>query len=213
MTDQPEIDGLLQLDAKGADLDGTLADIFKKYRPRLYGGIRWRMRNMPRRLASRVDPSDVLQEAFLAARRQFPRFLEQHAVPLVVWLHRLVLNRLKNALRYHRAQRRDMGKEQAFSSEDWDRLSERLSGIQGQPDQELSREEWKQKLRLAVHQLPAKYQAVIALRFFEGKSNHEVALHFNMKYDSAATNLLGRALQRLRQIVDTPGGGAEGGVS
>src|SRR5262249_31360244 len=133
MTDQPEADGLSSLDLAGTDLDATLADVFNRYRPNLYGGLRWRMRNMPRRLASRVDPSDVLQDAYLAARRQFPRYLQNASVPLIVWLRRLVLNRLKNALRYHRAQRRDMGKEQAFSPEDWDRLSERLAGIQQRP--------------------------------------------------------------------------------
>src|SRR5262249_40670258 len=157
----------------------------------LYGGLRWRMRNMPRRLASRVDPSDVLQDAFLAARRQFPRYLERVCVPVLVWLRRVVDNQLKNKLRYHRAQRRDLGKEQPLSAGDWDQISE---GLCTPPDQELSREEWKQKIRLLLHELPPKYQVVIMLRFFEGKSNHEVAEHFHMKHDSAATNLLGRAL-------------------
>lgn len=210
MTEQPESDGVLALeDLCGTDLDAALADVFKRYGPRLYGTLRWRMRNMPRRLASRVDPSDVLQDAFLAARKQFPRYLERPAVPVIVWLTRLVMNRLKNARRYHCAQRRDMGKEQAFSSDDWDRLSEKLAGLQPRPDQALSREEWKQKIRLALHQLPPKYQVVIMLRFFEGKSNHDVAEHFHMKYDSAATNLLGRALQRLKQLVDAPEGAEE----
>ncbi len=209
MTDQPELDDAALANGDGLDLDAKLAGLFNHYRPRLYSGIKWRMRNMPRRLASRVDPSDVLQDAYLAARRQYPRFLSQNAVPLLVWLRRLVLNRLKNALRYHRAQRRDLGREQAFSVEDWDRLSDQLASWHDRPDRELSREEWKQKIRLALHQLPQKYQLVILLRFYEGQSNHQVASHFHMRYDSAATNLLGRALRRLKQLVESPDGGEE----
>lgn len=205
MTDQPEADGTSALGLDGLDLDTALADLFRRHRPRLYGSLRWRMRTMPRRLASRVDPSDVLQDAFLAARQQFPRYLRTVAVPVLVWLRRVVDNQLKNKLRYHRAKRRDMGKEKALSAEDWDHLSERLAALRDRPDQELSRAEWKQRIRLALHQLPPKYQVVIVLRFYEGKSNHEVARHFCMKHDSAATNLLGRALRHLRQLVEAPG--------
>ena len=206
MIEQPEIAALLTQAPETADLDTLLADLFKCYRPRLYGGLRWRMRQMPQRLASRVDPSDVLQDAFLAARRQFPRYLRQICVPVIVWLRRVVDNQLKNKLRFHRAKRRDLRKEQALSNDDWDRLSEKLAGLRDRPDQGLTREERKQQIRLALHQLPAKYQAVIVLRFFEGKSNHEVALHFCMKHDSAATNLLGRALRRLRHLIEGPDG-------
>lgn len=205
MTDLPETESISALGFDGLDLDTALADLFRRHRPRLYGGLRWRMRTLPRRLASRVDPSDVLQDAYIAARRQFPGYLRTVAVPVFVWLRRVVDNQLKNKLRYHRAQRRDMGKEKALSSEDWDQLSERLAALRDRPDQEVSREEWKQRIRLALHQLPPKYQVVIVLRFYEGKSNHEVARHFSMKHDSAATNLLGRALRHLRQLVEAPG--------
>jgi RNA polymerase sigma-70 factor (ECF subfamily) len=210
MSDQPECTAPR---APGANLDTSLAELFETCRRRLRGLLSWRMRNMSRRLASRIDPSDVLQDAFLAARRQYPRYLRDRAVPEYIWLRRLVENRLKNELRFHLAQRRSMGKERALSAQDWDELSERLAGLRERPDHALTKEEWKQRIRLALHKLPPKYQVVIVLRFFEGKSNHDVATHFHMKYDSAATNLLGRALRRLRQLVEagqTNGSGPAG---
>src|SRR5437660_1579034 len=52
----------------------SLADLFALFRPRLRQMVRLRM---DPRIAARVDPSDVLQEAYLDAARQLGHYLKQ----------------------------------------------------------------------------------------------------------------------------------------
>src|SRR5262249_61020126 len=81
MTEQPEIAALLTQGPETADLDTVLADLFKCYRPRLYGGLRWRMRQMPQRFGARGGPSDVLQDALPPPRPHVPPSPPQDLVP------------------------------------------------------------------------------------------------------------------------------------
>lgn len=51
----------------------ALGDLFEKHRERLARMVRFRL---DRRLAGRLDPDDILQEAFLAAQQRLPHFLK-----------------------------------------------------------------------------------------------------------------------------------------
>src|SRR5436305_4281935 len=45
------------------------------------------------RLRGRLDPSDVLQEAYLDAAKQLPKYLEQPDLPFSLWLRQLTVSR------------------------------------------------------------------------------------------------------------------------
>ena len=76
------------------DGERSLADAFANYRPRLRRVVEVRMGT---RLKSRVDPSDVLQETFLDARRQLDRFLD--GLQVVDVLHEAAISRRVAKLR------------------------------------------------------------------------------------------------------------------
>src|SRR5262249_60973675 len=68
-----------------------------------------------RRLQGRVDPSDVLQEAYLDIATRIPDYLANPEVPVYLWLRFLTGQRLVAVHRHHLgAQIRDAGQEVAL---------------------------------------------------------------------------------------------------
>src|SRR6516162_8255804 len=54
-----------------------------------------------RHLQGRVDPSDVVQETFLAAHRDFARFRGTTEAELLSWLRQILAARLADLVRHH----------------------------------------------------------------------------------------------------------------
>jgi RNA polymerase sigma-70 factor (subfamily 1) len=106
------------------------------------------------RLRSRVDPSDIVQEAYLEALNRLEAYLDRPALPFRLWLRQIAVDRAQKALRHHLGTaRRAVGREVP--------LPERSSAIQaGQllaggptPSQQLNRRELARRLRQAVAQM------------------------------------------------------------
>jgi RNA polymerase sigma-70 factor (ECF subfamily) len=68
-----------------------------------------------RQVQSKVDPSDLVQETFLEAHRDFRQFRGQTEAELRAWLRRLLVHNLANQLRHYRTQRRDFRLEQQLA--------------------------------------------------------------------------------------------------
>src|SRR5262249_45696716 len=103
----PDEADLLQR-AKGGDQQ-ALAALFARYRDRLRKMVRLRL---DRRMAGRIDPSDVLQDAYLDVARRFPEYAAAPVVPFYLWLRALAGQRLVDLHRRHLgAQMRDAGQE------------------------------------------------------------------------------------------------------
>src|SRR5258708_21517896 len=103
--DASEIDDLLRRAEKG-DKQAE-SELFAVHRQRLRAMVRLRL---DRRLAGRIDPSDVVQEAYLDYSRRLPEFLANRTVPFFLWLRGLTGQRLVDLHRMHlRAQMRSAG--------------------------------------------------------------------------------------------------------
>src|SRR5262245_56759774 len=62
-------------------------------------------------LRDKLGPSDVVQETFLEAQRDFRRFQGQTEQELLAWLRRILLNNLADARRrYRRGGKRDIAR-------------------------------------------------------------------------------------------------------
>src|ERR1700678_4392051 len=67
----------------------ALRTLFTAHRDRLKRMVHLRL---SRRLASRVDDSDVLQEAFVEVARKLPEYAQDPKLPLFLWMrHRTAL--------------------------------------------------------------------------------------------------------------------------
>src|SRR5690242_19446740 len=76
----------------------ALAELFSCYRGRLRQMIRLRL---DRRLQGRVDPSDVLQDAYIDMAKRLPEYEGRAEIPFFVWLRLVVGERLLRVHRHH----------------------------------------------------------------------------------------------------------------
>src|SRR5215471_20418277 len=72
--------------------------LLERFRPRLRHLIGLRL---DRRLAARLDPSDVVQESLAAAADKLDDYLRTRPVPFYPWLRGLALVRLVDMYRWH----------------------------------------------------------------------------------------------------------------
>src|SRR5262245_54559449 len=108
MNNEPSHTDLLMARVKEGD-QGALAALFDRYHDRLRRMVRLRL---DRRLQGRLDPSDVLQEAYLDVARRAPEYAAQPDMPVFLWLRFLTAQRLAALHRQHLgAQIRDAGQE------------------------------------------------------------------------------------------------------
>src|SRR6478672_4154819 len=97
------------LDAARNGDAGALAALVERHRHRLERMVRLRM---DRRLQGRVDPADVVQDAYLAVRGKFSRYSVDQRLPFFLWLRLEVGQKLVDVHRFHlNTQMRDAGQE------------------------------------------------------------------------------------------------------
>src|SRR5579871_2705088 len=102
-----EPDDLLRRAAAGDER--ALGALFTLYRERLKRMVRLRL---DRRLGGRIDPSDVLQEAYIEAHKRFDDWVRNQDVPFFLWLRLVTGQKLTDCHRHHLgAQMRDAGQE------------------------------------------------------------------------------------------------------
>jgi RNA polymerase sigma-70 factor (ECF subfamily) len=160
---------------------------------------------LDRRVAARVDPSDVVQEALADAARQFDEYLRTRPLPFYPWLRRRAELKLADAYRRHvRAGRRSVVREQQAGLPDESvlELAERL--VAPSADAGLSRRERGAVVRAALDQLPERDREVLVLRYLEDLSTADTAAVLGCSEGATKVRLL-RALRRLRELLDAGG--------
>src|SRR5262249_29482956 len=108
---EPDTDDLLERAGRG--VASAREALLARHRERLHRMVAVRF---DRRLAPRLDPSDVVQEALLAAAAHLPASLRRRPLPFSPCLRRLAWQRLVRLRQQHLALRRSIGREelQAF---------------------------------------------------------------------------------------------------
>lgn len=87
----------------------ALGDLLALHRDRLHLMVRLRL---DRRLQGRLDPSDVVQEAYVEASERFNDYARDAAMPFFLWLRFLTMQKLLILHRRHLGvQARDAGPE------------------------------------------------------------------------------------------------------
>jgi RNA polymerase sigma-70 factor (ECF subfamily) len=201
MSDSDDTIPLLRQGAAGDQ--HALGALWDRYRERLKRMVRLRL---DRRLQGRLDPSDVLQEAFLDFARRAGEFAENPEVSFFLWLRTLTGQRLQMRHRPHLgAKMRDAAREisihhgpmpQATSVSLAAQLLVHFTSAHGK----VARDEMQLLLQEALNGLDPIDREVLALRHFEEPSNAETAAVLGVD-PSAASSRHVRALKRLRQIL------------
>jgi RNA polymerase sigma-70 factor (ECF subfamily) len=198
-----EIDELLRRAGDGDER--AVTELFDRYRKRLRQMIRLRL---DRRLQGRVDPSDVLQDAYIDLTEQLPSYFARPEMPFFLWLRLVAGQRLMRVHRLHLgAAMRDAGREvslykgalpQASSVS----LAAQLLGRFTSASQAAVRAERQLQLQAAINGMEEIDREIIALRHFEELSNGEVAEILGLS-KAAASNRYIRAMVRLQAILES----------
>ena len=167
-----------------------------------------RLRLHPR-LRKRVDPSDVLQEAFLEASAKVERYLQAPAIPFFLWLRRMTADALYDVHRHNLgAQGRDARRERAQGGgSDLEVTTEAMAfhivSDRSSPSAAARRKEMKEKVQAALDGLDPKHREILALRVFEQLTSTEAAEVLGTSRDAAKKRYL-RALEHFKDLFGGP---------
>jgi RNA polymerase sigma-70 factor (ECF subfamily) len=182
----------------GEDARGALLEAYRAYLD-LLARV-----EIGRRLRTKIDASDVVQETFLEAHRNFASFRGSGEPEFVAWLRGILAARIANLVRHYvGTQARDVRREQGLEvnlDQSSQALDRGLFSLQGTPSQQAARREQGVLLAQALARLPEEYRDVVVLRHLEELSFPEVAGRMERSVDSVQ-KLWVRALARLRQLV------------
>jgi RNA polymerase sigma-70 factor (ECF subfamily) len=157
-----------------------------------------------RTLRVKFGASDVVQETFLEAHRDFGGFRGTTPGELAAWLRTLLARNLANQVRRYRGtRRRDVRLEQGMAAalgRSSDRLAASLVAPVASPREEAARGEAAILLADALARLPADYRDALVFRNLEELSFPEVAERMGKTVDSVK-KLWARGLAQLRTIM------------
>jgi RNA polymerase sigma-70 factor (ECF subfamily) len=176
-------------------------------RQRLLCRHRHRLRQMitvrlDRRLAARLDPSDIIQEALADAARGLDDYLRDRPVPFYPWLRRFAWERLVEANRRHlQARRRSVAREQRLEEHLPDQsarmLAARLLAEGTSPSRRLMCQEDRDRVQAALDRLDPRDREVLVLRYLEQLSTAECGASLGISIGAVKMRHL-RALEKLR---------------
>lgn len=167
---------------------------------------------LDRRLAPRVDPSDVVQEALADAGRLLPEYLRERPIPYYPWLRRLAFQRLVWWRRFHlgagkRTVARDRSRGTPYPGESAAPLVDRLVADGTTPSGHAIRDEERGRILETLERLGNNDREILVLRYLQGLSFPEIADALGTSLGTVKMRHL-RALERLRPLLEDPGGGA-----
>ena len=181
----------------------ALAALFELHRDALWRMVRFRMNP---RLRTRIDPDDVLQEAFLNAEKRVQHFFEDPSRSAFVWFRLIVEQTLADVHRRHLdAGMRDVRQEIALNvapnaDNTTASIAAGLLASFSTPSHAAIREEQSNQLERALASMSALDREIIALRHFEDLPNAIVAEILKIQ-PTTASNRYVRALARLKEIL------------
>jgi RNA polymerase sigma-70 factor (ECF subfamily) len=209
-TNAGELDGLLALARAGEP--AAVNELFARHRPRLRRMVEARL---DQRLQARLDPSDVVQEAYVDVVNRLGEYLREPRLPLFLWLRLVVGERLMKLHRHHLGTRmRDAGREislysGALPAASSAALAAQLLGKITSPTQAAMRAERLLRLQDALNRLEPIDREILSLRHFEELTSAESAQALGIEEAAAAKRYI-RGLRRLKNLLASMPGGQEG---
>jgi RNA polymerase sigma-70 factor (ECF subfamily) len=200
-TDPPAETQLIRRAADGDER--ALADLLASHRERLRRMVALRL---DRRLRGRVDPSDVIQEAYIDAVAGLADFAKRGEMPFFLWLRWLTGMKINAAHRKHLGCRvRDAAREVSIDRRGWPHatsaaLAARLLGRLTSASAVAMRQERKVRLQEALEAMDPIDREMLVLRHFEELTNVEAAQALGLQ-ESAASKRYIRALRKLKDIL------------
>jgi RNA polymerase sigma-70 factor, ECF subfamily len=186
----------------------AMVELFARYRGRLRRMVKLRM---DRRLQGRLDPSDVLQDAYLDVAKRASEYRANPTMPVFLWLRLLTGQKLMALHRKHLgAQMRDAGQEVslhggALPPASSISIAAMLLGRITSPTLAARRAEMQVRLQDVLNSMELVDREVLTLRHFEELGNSETAQVLGISKSAASSRYI-RAVMRLKkELASMPG--------
>jgi RNA polymerase sigma-70 factor (ECF subfamily) len=202
MPDYARLDETELLRHAAAGVDAAREQLFARHRDRLRSMIAVRM---DPRVATRVDPSDVVQETLTVAFRRLPRYARSPTIPFYPWLRAIAMDRIVDAHRQHlRTQARTVLREEPLDrflpDQSATELARRLVASQTSNLGRAARVEQRATVRQVLQQLNATDREVLALIYLEQLSLLETAAVLEISTEAVRSRQR-RALLRFGELL------------
>ena len=181
----------------------ALADLLASHQEKLERIVAFRLAPF---LRSRVDPADVIQEAYFEISRRINEFIDGSPVSFFVWIRQKTIQTLIDIHRNHTREKRDAQREMSIASSPYGQttsisIARFLLDDITSPSQAAVREEEIQQLQSALESMNETDREVIAMRHFEHLNNQQVAEVLEIS-PTAASNRYVRAAAKLSEILN-----------
>ncbi len=193
---EQSLEGLLDRASAGdSSARQRLLDVHREHLRRMIAA------RLDARLASRVDPSDVVQDTLFEASRRLEGYLTNPPLPFLPWLRQIAGERVIDTHRRHlQSQRRSVLREQARPTIE-DDSSEVLAGWlvdkDPSPSQQTRRRERLDEVKNALEALPDRDREILVMRHLEHLKVEEIAEVLGITAGAAKARIL-RALLKIR---------------
>jgi RNA polymerase sigma-70 factor (ECF subfamily) len=149
----------------------------------------------------KASASDLVQESFLEAKRDFGQFTGKSPEEFQAWLRRLLLNNVANVIRSYRGtDKRDVSRETPASHGDLN-VTQSLVCEGKSASSIVMKNELLDALQTAIQKLPGHYQDVIQWRNYDRASFEDIGLRLERSAE-AARKLWVRAVELLQHELD-----------
>ena len=163
------------------------AELLERYRDYLRRMVAARL---DRRLAARLDPSDIVQDTLADAAGQMDDYLRNQTLTFFGWLRLIASEHIREAHRRHLfAQRRSITRESRipeFTDESAVDLVRQLTAHDTSPSNRLIRQERSEQVKEALATLSPQDREVLAMRYVERLSIAEMAEALGIERERAS---------------------------
>jgi RNA polymerase sigma factor (sigma-70 family) len=140
------------------------AELMKRYRKPVYHLVLKMVRHND-------DAEDLTIEAFAKAFRNLPKFNPEYTFS--TWLFRIATNNCIDFIRKKKLN--TMSIDSSFKDDNGDDVGMEIKDVNLNPMEETIKDEKIELIRTIVTKLPAKYQVLVRLRYFQELSYEEIA--------------------------------------
>lgn len=148
----------------------------------------------------KASPSDLVQDSFLEAQRDFDQFKGRTPEELQAWLRRLLLNNVANVIRSYRGtEKRDVLREARHGSRVQN--GDRLAGYDRSPSSLVMQSEQLDALQAAMGRLPEHYRNVVVWRNYDRLPFDVIGERLERSAE-AARKIWVRGIELLQQELD-----------
>ena len=156
--------------------------------------------HLDQRLRGKLDPSDLVQQAFLRASAALAELRSTEPAVVAAWLRKILAHELHDAARHYDRDKRAIDRERQLE-DDLDRstsgLVAWLAADQTSPSGVASRNEELMRLADALAALPERMREVVVLKHCQGWTLERIGERMG-KTVPAVASLLRRGLEQLR---------------